>query len=150
MKPFTGRKVFAFIASAFGLVIGVNLFMAYSAISTYPGLEVDNTFVANQNFDADRAAQIALGWDVSARVQAGVLSLTILDNEGQAAEVGTLRVTVGRPTQARDDITPEFERSGGIYTAPIDIAPGNWNLRIDATAPDGTSFRQRIVLLVKG
>lgn len=150
MKPITGRKVFAVTASAFAVIIGVNLFMAYSAVSTFPGLEVDNTYVASQSFDKERNAQIALGWDVSARIEAGVLTLSILDGQGLPAPVQTLQATVGRATQERDDVTPVFTREGGNYRAPVDLAPGNWNLRMVATAPDGTGFRQRIVLYVKG
>jgi FixH len=61
MGEITGPRVFAFTASAFAVIIGVNVFMAYQAISTFPGLEVKSSYVASQSFDAERAAQNALG-----------------------------------------------------------------------------------------
>jgi nitrogen fixation protein FixH len=47
---------------AFGLIIAVNLTLAFNAIRTFPGLEVKNSYVASQSFDRDRQAQTALDW----------------------------------------------------------------------------------------
>lgn len=146
---FTGRKFFLIIASAFAVIIGINLTMAYLAVSTFPGLEVKNSYVASQSFDADRRAQLALGWDVSSEIVDGTLRLSILDDAGVPVRVASLRSTLGRPTYAGEDQVPEFVFDGTTYVAPVDLAPGNWNLRMVATANDGTKFRQRIVLYVK-
>ena len=62
MGEITGKHVLAITVSAFAVIIGVNVVMAWKAISTFPGLEVKNSYVASQTFDADRAAQQALGW----------------------------------------------------------------------------------------
>ena len=56
----TGRKVFVFTASAFAIIIGVNFYMAFQAVGTFPGLETKNSYVASQKFDTDRAQQLAL------------------------------------------------------------------------------------------
>jgi nitrogen fixation protein FixH len=56
MAEMTGRKVLAITVSAFGVIIAVNFLLAYKAVSTFPGLEVPNSYVASQTFDADRAA----------------------------------------------------------------------------------------------
>ena len=50
--PLTGRKVLLIAVVAFGVIIGVNVLMAVKAISTFPGLEVQNSYVASQVFDA--------------------------------------------------------------------------------------------------
>ena len=50
-KPLTGRHVFAIFLLAFGTIISVNIFMAYSAIKTFPGVEVENSYIASQTFD---------------------------------------------------------------------------------------------------
>ncbi|PVA06274.1 FixH family protein [Thalassorhabdomicrobium marinisediminis] len=148
MAPLTGRKVFIGMASAFGVIISVNLFLAYSAVNTFPGLEVKNSYVASQNFDSDRAAQEGLGWSVSAQVTDDTLHLNIDDAEGRAVEVADLSATFGRATNVRDDQTPAFVFTGQDYTAPVTTAPGNWNLRMVARAEDGTEFKQRVVVLV--
>ncbi|MCF2905864.1 FixH family protein [Octadecabacter sp. CECT 8868] len=148
MAPLTGRKVFFGMAGAFAIIISVNLFLAYSAVQTFPGLEVKNSYVASQNFDADRDAQLALGWTVSAEVIGEELHLNITDEDGRPVEVTELDGTFGRATSVRDDQTPEFLFTGVNYTAPVTTSAGNWNLRMVAVAEDGTAFRQRIVVLV--
>lgn len=147
--PITGRKVFFGMSAAFGVIIAVNLFMAYSAVRTFPGLEVKNSYVASQNFDADRAAQEALGWSISAEVHQEELQLAITNDAGQPVEVAELTGTFGRATSVRDDQTPDFVFDGTLYRAPITTSAGNWNLRFEAVAEDGTMFRQRVVVLVE-
>ena len=148
-KPLTGRKVFLMFAAAFSVIIGVNLILAYKAVTTFPGLEVKNSYVASQSFDAERAAQLALGWDVAADVADGQLVLTINDSAGNPVKVPSLTSTLGRATHVGEDQTPAFEFDGKAYVAPVDLNPGNWNLRVVALADDGTAFHQRIVLYVK-
>ena len=152
MAELTGRKVLAITVGAFGVIIAVNLVMAFKAISTFPGLEVRNSYVASQTFDAERAAQQALGWTLAARYDRapGELALTFRDREGRPAAVGTLDVLVGRPTEAAEDRRPEFVLREGSFRAPVELARGKWMLHVEATAADGTPFRQRIDLTVGG
>ena len=148
-KELTGRKVFLITAAAFGVIIAVNFTMAYKAVSTFPGLEVKNSYVASQNFDKDRAAQLALGWDVSAVVADGNLVLSIRDASGNPVEAAELSGTFGRATSVVDDQEPVFTFDGQNYVAPVRTAKGNWNLRMVALAEDGTEFKQRVVIYVK-
>jgi nitrogen fixation protein FixH len=152
MAELTGRKVFSIIASAFGVIIAVNFLLAYKAVTTFPGLEVKNSYVASQTFDAERAAQQALGWSLAAEYdrQTQVLELAFTDATGRPAPVGDLSVLVGRPTATKDDTWPEFTQADGTFRAPLALDPGKWMMRVDATAPDGTRFRQRLDLFVKG
>ena len=59
-RPLTGWHVLAMFVAFFGVIIAVNLTLAWQAISTFPGLEVENSYVASQTFDADRRAQVVL------------------------------------------------------------------------------------------
>lgn len=145
-RQITGRQVFIGFALAFGIIISVNLWLAWSAVSTFPGLEVKNSYVASQSFDDDRAAQEALGWSIQADYTPGVLTLSITDEDGQPVQAQTLKATVGRATHVAEDVTPEFQFSNGAYIAPVQLSDGNWNIRMVATAEDGTEFRQRVVL----
>jgi nitrogen fixation protein FixH len=146
----TGGKVLAVFVSAFGVIISVNLVMAYSAVSTFPGLEVRNSYVASQGFNDRLTAQRSLGWDVQVGVTEGQLRVVFTDPDGSPANVATMDATLGRATHTRDDLSPEFAYEGGTFTAPVSIAPGNWNLRLVATAPDGTEFRQRVSFRHRG
>jgi len=147
----TGPKVFGLVSLFFGVVIAANLVMANRAISTFPGLEVSNSYVASQTFDADRAAQNGLGWVLSPEYdKAGKqLRLAFTDHMGFPAEVASLAVMVGRATEAREDTRPEFVREAGVFVAPLDLGNGKWMMQIEALAADGTAFRQRIDLLVR-
>lgn len=145
----TGVHFTMIFVQAFVMIIAVNLFLAYSAVKTFPGLEVRNSYVASQTFDDMRAAQLELGWAVSADVTGEELHLFINDADGNPVEVTELDATFGRATSVRDDQTPDFFFTGTHYAAPVTTSAGNWNLRMTATAPDGTAFRQRIVVLVQ-
>ena len=147
-KELTGWHVLAIFGGGFAVIIGVNLMLAYKAVSTFPGLEVRNSYDASQTFDRDRAAQEALGWTVAADVTGTVLSLSIDDNTGPVKAQITL-ATLGRSATKSDDITPVFRHDGTRFVADIpQLGAGNWNLRLVATAPDGTAFRQRVIVRV--
>jgi nitrogen fixation protein FixH len=150
MGEITGRKVLLFCVGAFGIIIAVNLTLAFQAVRTFPGLEVKNSYVASQGFDAAREAQLGLGWDVSAAydAEAGLLIMDFVGPAGLPADVDSLTALVGWATSTRDDFTPEFERDGSRFVAPAELVPGNWNIRVVAIASDGTEFRQRIPLHV--
>lgn len=147
-REFTGRHALLVFVGAFGIIIGVNLFMAYNAISTFPGLEVENSYVASQTFDARRKAQEALGWTAEADEAGGVLSLAFTDRNGNPVRVASLDAAVGRLTENQDDFVPAFTFDGTAYTAPVDLAPGKWDVRLKATADDGTLFTQRLQIHV--
>ncbi|SMH40670.1 FixH family protein [Maritimibacter sp. HL-12] len=151
-REITGRKVFIIFAGAFAIIIGVNLFMAYSAIGTFPGLEVKNSYVASQTFDDERKAQEALGWEVEARFDNTDLVLDIIGPNGMAARVEEINATLGRATQRTDDQDLAFIQDlDGAHVAPVgELAPGKWELRLLATAANGVPFRQRIALYVSG
>ncbi len=147
--PITGRKFFLIFSSFFIVIIAVNIVLAVQAVRTFPGLEVKNSYVASQTFDADRDAQLALGWAVDARVHAGELLVTITDASGAAVQAATIEAVFGRATSVRDDQVPAFVWDGEHYRAPVTTWAGNWNLRMKATAADGTNFQQRIVVIIE-
>lgn len=150
-REITGKHVLIGTVSAFSVIIAVNLFMAYKAVSTFPGVEARNTYYASQNFDVARKAQLALGWEVSETYQDGQLTLRITEAAtGLPGAVADLQVLVGRATEAQQDTVPVFIRDAGAYVAPVDLGPGKWLLRIEAVAEDGTLFRQQRQLFVKG
>ena len=150
MAEITGRKVLFFTVGAFGIIITVNMFMAFKAVSTFPGLEVQNSYVASQEFDIRREAQIALGWTVAHSYEDGQVKLAITDKTGAPVQLGSIDVLIGRVTEEQDDIRPEFLLEGGVYQADAVLTRGNWFVKMKATAQDGTLFEQRYDLHIKG
>lgn len=144
-----GWHVAAIFFAFFGTVIAVNLFMATRAVATFPGLEAKNGFVASQSFQERRAAQEALGWNVRAHLSGGMIEIAFTDAAGRPVEVASLDAIIGRPTHVDDDQTPDFAYSRGTFRAPLALAPGNWDARVVAHAPDGTEFRQRVPVTIE-
>ncbi|MGB0410443.1 MAG: FixH family protein [Pikeienuella sp.] len=144
----TGRHVLGGFVAAFGIIISVNLTLAYNAVQTFPGIEVKNSYVASQGFDENRAAQEALEWDVAATVRGDRLHLSI-QHKGDAVTPVIESATFGRATSVAADQTPAFARVGGELVAPIEAGPGNWNLRIKARAANGVLFQQRVIVEVE-
>lgn len=146
-RELTGRTVFGITAGAFGIIIAVNAVMAWSAVSTFPGLEVRNSYVESQGFNARLAAQRALGWTTEARLDEGGVTLAISDAQGAPVHAQALSATLSRPTHQRDDQVLQMTYADGAYHAPVQVDGGRWNLEFTATAADGATFRQRIELV---
>ncbi|WP_226782110.1 FixH family protein [Oceaniglobus trochenteri] len=147
-RELTGRHVLFIIGGGFAVIVAVNLTLAFQAVATFPGLEVQNSYVASQSFDADRASQEALGWDVSAVLdRQGSLFLTF-DKDGSPVQPEIVSATLGRATSVAQDQTPAFHFDGRSFVSHVELGRGNWNLRLVARAEDGTEFKQRIVVKV--
>lgn len=149
-REFTGWHMLAICVVAFGIIIAVNIALAVNAVRTFPGLNVKNSYVASQEFDNRRDAQVALGWTVAALVEGDRLRLTITDAQEQAVDPATLQAVLGRATHVQDDRAVVFRFDGQAHVAPVDLGPGKWALRLRAVAADGTEFQQRIELRVRG
>ncbi|WP_255552143.1 FixH family protein [Maritimibacter dapengensis] len=150
-RKLTGWHVLAIAVIAFGIIISVNIFMATKAISTFPGLETKNSYVASQKFDGDRAAQAALNWSVKPTMTGESLMLMITDEAtGMPVRVKSIGGILGRATHVNDDQEPFFTRTmSGAYTAKVGALDyGKWELRLEAVSEDGTPFRQLIELYV--
>jgi nitrogen fixation protein FixH len=149
-KELTGRKVFMIFVGAFTIIFGVNFYMAREAIHTFPGLEVENSYVASQTFDADRAAQEALGWDVSAAIEGSALKLDIVGRDGLHVMPAKITASLGRATERTDDQDLVFSQNslGSLVADVGELGGGKWDLRLEAIAGNGSKFRQRIVLMV--
>ena len=144
-----GRHVLGMFIAAFSVIIAVNLTLAYQAVHTFPGLEVKNSYVASQNFDVERADQLALEWDVSAVLEGSDLRLVIL-KDGVAIAPLIEQAIFGRATSVKQDQTPDFVFDGTALRATVAGGGGNWNLRLRLRADDGTLFQQRVIVrLVK-
>ena len=139
-KPFTGRHMAAVMVGGFGLVVGVNLFMAWQASSTFGGVVVENSYVASQNFNRwlDQAAQArALGWEAKAsRLPDGRIRLTTANLPAGAIATATARHPVGREPDARLTFAPD----GTGFTSREVLGDGRWILRLTISA-NGQEWR---------
>lgn len=147
----TGRKVFLIFTCFFGVMMAVNFFMAYRAISTFPGLEVSSSYADGQDFNLRRDAQEALGWQASVVVDraAGELQLTLVDEEGTAAIPAQMTALLTRPTNRQEDQDLQLALQDGVYVAPVSVSAGRWRLRLTGAAQDGTAYRHNITFTLR-
>ena len=148
-KPLTGRKVFLIVLAGFAVVIAANLFLAVSAITTNPGLEVKNGYIASQQFERRRQLQESLAWKADAQYRNGFLVVEVIASDGRPAELQEFEAAVRRPTHGREDRMPTFKFSGQDYSAPVDLAKGRWNIDVKASSSDGRKFEQRLSILIR-
>jgi nitrogen fixation protein FixH len=144
-RKLTGWHVLAIFVTGFGIIIGVNLFMAYNAVSTFPGLEVSSSYADSQTFDERRDAQEALGWNASVEIPGdGTLVLHLVDDSGAPVAPAHLEALLTRPTSRQADQLLDLSRYNGTFVAPAELADGLWRLRLTGTARDGTDYRHNI------
>ncbi|REC58246.1 nitrogen fixation protein FixH [Rhodosalinus sediminis] len=149
-RKLTGKHAAAIFIGAFGVIITVNLAMAWNAVSTFPGLTEKNPYIASQSFDDRRAAQEALGWQAEATFDEGYLVLSLRGPAGEPVRPAALEAVVGRPTHKRADFAAALDFNGRDYVAPADLGEGYWTVRVEAEAADGTPFEKRLQLSVRG
>jgi nitrogen fixation protein FixH len=144
-RKLTGWHALAIFVGFFGTIIAVNLFMAFSAVSTFPGMEVDSSYADSQTFDDRRYAQEALGWNASIEIPGdGTLVLHLVDAEGQPVAPADLTALLTRPTNREEDQLLQLSRVNGTFVAPAMLGDGQWRLRLTGTARDGTEYRHNI------
>ena len=154
-KQFTGWHMLAWIISFFSVIIAVNLTMAYLANSTWSGLIVKNGYVASQSFDRDLArarAQDAMGWTVGFRHDEGGIRVTFADADGRAMDGLTIAGRLERPATEAQDQRLTFAATGeaGTYAAPASLAPGVWEVEIEASGGGRPAYRKIFRFVVKG
>lgn len=147
--PLNGRKVAAIFLFGFGTIVAANLTLLYFALGTFPGIEVKNPYADSLGFEARREAQATLHWQTSARFDGKDIVFSLTDRSGDPVYVRDLQAVVGIATREGKDQPVDLVFKGSDYRATIDLPAGNWQLRLLATAQDGTSFRQILPLVVR-
>ena len=150
---FTGWHMLALMIAFFGVIIGVNVFMAVSATRTWTGRVVENSYVASQQFNTKLAlarTRTAAGWEGGLDYAGGALRFTLVDGAGKPVALDTVTIAVSRPVGVVGDRTVTLARAGdGSYTVPIDLDTGVWNAAITAAVPGEPDYEHRARLVVR-
>lgn len=148
-RELTGRKVALIALSVFTVVTSVNVYMMVAAIGGFPGLVTPNSYVASQSFDADRKAQIALGWSVSAAARGGALEVRVTDREGAPVRGLDVSAILGRAASVSEDREIRLsETAGGYVSEPV--GAGRWRVAITVDGAGGGRHRSEAVLWFGG
>lgn len=152
-RRLTGRGVLVILVGAFGVIVGVNLALAWFATDSFPGLVVRNSYVASQDFDARRAVVETKGWRTEAGWSDGTLMLRVLDDAGRPVERLAVTVRLGRPASALTDRSLVLERRAGGYRADgyradVALEPGRWLAAFEIRDGAGEPVELRSVIHV--
>ncbi|UWF66890.1 MULTISPECIES: FixH family protein [unclassified Brucella] len=150
---FTGWHMLGIMFMFFGVIIAVNLLMAYNAVHSWSGLVVQNTYVASQEFN-DKAKtgkeQAALNWQSKPAYENGVFTWQLADHNGKAVAMTGGTVDFKRPVgDAHDTKVTLTVREPGILTAPLELGEGAWIMEVNADAGLEDPYRHIIRVLVK-
>lgn len=143
--PFTGWHMLGVVFLFFGTIISVNFAMAYWAVSTFPGLNAHNSYVASQNYNLllkDAAAQDERGWKGELTIDEGRPLLVLNDRDGSPLAGLDVSVLAGRPANASTDRELTLEPIPGGYRADHVLERGRWLVEIEARRDGELFWRQ--------
>ncbi len=149
---FTGWHMLAVMVAFFGVIVSVNFYMAFSAINSWTGLVVENSYVASQQFNtklANAKAQTAMGWQGGLAYENRTLVFTLHGPDNAPLPVQTVNIALSRPIGVTGDQSVTLTAaSGGTYTAPLDLDAGVWNAQIVASFTDQPDYEHHARLVI--
>ena len=153
-EEFTGWHMLGIMGVFFGTIISVNMFLAFSAGTSWTGLVVQNTYVESQKFNSRTSAyeeQAALGWKAEPVYKSGVFSVRLLDDGGKPIAGATVTAKIGRPVHEGDDRTVALTAGAdGHYQVQTELGLGIWDAELDVISADGEIWRRILRIELKG
>lgn len=134
MKPRSGWRFFPLaVIGAMGVVVAVNVGMAWSALQTFPGTAVNDAFDHSNDYDKvlnAAASQAALGWSLDLALEGRVPVVRLGDRNGQVIEGARVVAIAQRPLGAEDASELAFHSDApGRYAAASGLTErGQWDL----------------------
>jgi nitrogen fixation protein FixH len=128
----------------FLVVFAVNGALVWFALSSWTGLEADNSYerglIYNRALEAEKE-QAALGWHAGfsfaqTGARRGMLELSLQDRDGADLRGAKVDALLVRPTREGFDFDLALtEREPGRYLAEVELPlPGQWEVRLAARA----------------
>jgi nitrogen fixation protein FixH len=150
-RELTGRIVLICLLSFFAVVGGMNAVMIKAAVSTFGGIETQNSYQAGLAFSEQIAAshaQDALHWRVDAKVVPNatttLIELTVTDDGGLPPIGLQAAGLLVHPTDKRADHALSFEeQERGKFRGHTEAAHGQWILEIELSRSGERLFRSR-------
>lgn len=145
-RPFTGWHMLAILVAFFGVVISVNILLAYYASASWSGLISSNTYVASQDFNIEAAkarAWAAEGFKGDFKVDGQMLEYRLAGPEAKIGHLTEITAIFHRPVGERQDFTMKLPRtSEGFYSASHNLAAGQWIVDLAAIENGQTIYHE--------
>ena len=152
-SEFTGWHMAGVMCLFFGTIIAVNMFLAFSAMSSWTGLVVKNTYIESQNFNertAEYERQEALGWHAESKYKDGVFSIQLQDSAGNAIRGADVTAEMGRPVHEGDDHDLVLAAGApGSYARVAQLGAGVWNAKLTVSGANGIKWNRIVRFTVK-
>lgn len=145
-RPFTGWHMLAILVAFFGVVISVNVLMAWYANTSWSGLISKDTYVASQDFNIEAAK--ARTWAEEGFKGSFVVKDKMLEYslQGPAAKVDGLKeisAIFHRPVGDKQDFTIKLlKQRDGFFAASHNLASGQWIVDLAAIEAGETVFHE--------
>ncbi len=134
-KPMSGRFVALCFVLFFGVIVVVNMFFLYMALSTQPGVVTKNAYEKGLDYNEllDKARSQP---NITQKVSYidGVLRWVLSDEDGKALTNAAVIAKIIRPVQNGYDFDITLEHSGGgIYEVEMPLPlKGKWEARLSS------------------
>ena len=128
-RRFTGWHMFAIMVGFFAVVFFVNGILVFSAMSSWTGLVVENSYVASQTFDADTERLATARKDLRHQLhyKNGQLRLDLKTVDGLPANASDIKIDIGRPADnSADQSLTLISEGDGHFFATTKLARGVW------------------------
>ena len=141
-----GWHVLLIMLAFFGVMFTVNGFFLYSAITSFPGEDVEKSYLQGLNYNQTleaRRAQAELGWTVRAGLagdDADRIAVQVTDTDGAPVSRLNVEAKLRRLVTGAEDVVVGLEAASapGSYAADLpDVASGQWDLIVTATDRSG-------------
>jgi nitrogen fixation protein FixH len=154
-KGLTGRHVLLMMIGFFGVTLGVNAYMVKSALTTFSGEVVPQSYAHGLKYNetlAARQAQRAAGWQAKIAADRGAqdkvtVTLLITDRAGAPVRGLDLRATMRLPATEREDKNFTLaETAPGRYAAQVaGVRSAMWEITViePGATPDAPRFEAR-------
>ncbi len=145
-REFTGWHMLAIMVAFFGVIIIVNLIMATSAIRSWSGLVVQNSYVASQEFNEKSIigkAHAALNWQEHLNYENGLVTYHLTDINGEPIKAVGATAVFRRPVNEKEDQTLNMLPAGdNMLSAEAELKDGNWVVEVNTYANLEEPYRQ--------
>lgn len=137
-RHFTGWHMWLVAIAFFGVIIGVNIWLAVVSATSWTGMVVEDSYIAGQQFETNRIAheaQQAAGWKPTFTYTSGLARLLIVDGAGNPVDLGDVSVQINRPVGGHDDQVLKLEAAPtGGYQASVHLDKGVWEAMVTAAS----------------
>lgn len=151
---FTGRHMLIIMIAFFGVVIGVNVTLAYLSQSSWSGLVVDDTYRASQRFNqvaSEARALAATGIQGQLTLSGHDVRYQLSHPQKGPIEADEVTMVFKRPVGEFQDFNLALTPTGdGAFAGEHNLAKGQWIVDITSKFKGQIVFHEAVRKIISG